>query len=75
MGEKIEYFPEKLGNGITAENEEILHFPVMFLYDEFMQSDVVNDFPTNTTFRDQLKVVLKERAPWDETHRYNMDNI
>jgi len=50
IGEKIEYFPEKIGNGISIQNEDVLHFPAMFLYDEFMQSDMINDFPTNTTF-------------------------
>lgn len=75
VGKWIEYFPEKIGTEVKITDGDVLHFPAMFLYDEFMQSDIVNDFPTNTTFRDQLKEILKEKAPWDESHWYNIDNV
>ena len=53
----------------------MFHFPCVLLYDEVMQSDLIHDFGTNTTFREQLEMVLAEPAPWDPNHTHNAKNV
>lgn len=40
-----------------------------------MATDFVQDWPENSTIREQLAPVFTERAPWDNEGKYRMDNI
>ena len=60
---------------VKITDDDVIHFPVIILYDEIFQSDFIQDFGTNTTFKEQLGLVLSEPAPWDPSHKYNIDNI
>lgn len=51
IGHKLEFLPDKVGSEVRITDGDVIHFPVILLYDEFMQSDVISDFPTNSTFR------------------------
>jgi len=51
VGNKLEFLPDKVGSEVWITDGDVLHFPAILLYDEFMQSDVISDFPTNSTFR------------------------
>jgi hypothetical protein len=75
VGKKLAFIPDSVGAEARISEGDVLHLPVIVLYDEVMQSDMIQDFGTNTTFRDQLRVVLSEAAPWDTSHKYNIDNI
>lgn len=75
IGHKLHFLPQDIGASLYIDDYNTLHFPVILLYDEFMQSDFIQDFPANSTFRDQLKLVLSQPAPWDPSHRYKLDNI
>mmetsp|Transcript_14843 Transcript_14843/g.17175 ORF Transcript_14843/g.17175 Transcript_14843/m.17175 type:complete len:179 (-) Transcript_14843:27-563(-) len=75
MGKKLHYLPEDIGAQIYIDGYNIIHFPVILLYEEFMQSDFIQDFPMNTTFREQLSIVLSQPAPWDPDHRYKLDAV
>lgn len=75
IGKKLDFLPQDIGATPYIDNYNILHFPVILLYDEFMQSDFIQDFPTNSTFGEQLNVVLAQPAPWDPSHRYTLDNV
>eukprot|EP01029_Cantina_marsupialis_P011668 TRINITY_DN25967_c0_g1_i1.p1 TRINITY_DN25967_c0_g1~~TRINITY_DN25967_c0_g1_i1.p1 ORF type:complete len:431 (+),score=141.60 TRINITY_DN25967_c0_g1_i1:36-1328(+) len=55
-----------------------LHWPVLFLYEEYAQTDFVQDFDERSTFEDQLKVILPRNgpfAPWDAHSKYSYDQI
>jgi hypothetical protein len=75
IGKKLHFLPQDIGASLYIDDYNILHFPVIFLYDEFMQSDFIKDFPMNSTFGEQLNVVLAQPAPWDPSHRYALDNV
>lgn len=75
IGSKLHFLPQDIGANLYIDDYNILHFPVIILYDEFMQCDFIQDFGMNTTFREQLEQVLSQPAPWDPTHRNKIDNI
>lgn len=41
MGKKVHYLPEDIDVQITLDDYGKLHFPVLVLYDEYMQTDFV----------------------------------
>lgn len=75
IGKRLHFLPEDIQANLFIDDYQVLHFPVILLYDEFMQTDFIQDFPADTTFREQLSMVLSSPAPWDPSHRYNIDNI
>ena len=75
IGKKLHFLPEDISANLFIDEHKVLHFPVILLYDEFMQTDFIQDFPANTTFREQLSIILSSPAPWDPSHRYNIDNV
>ena len=48
---------------------------MLLLYEEFMITDFIQDFPEDEKLSDQLRPVFAERAPWDEEGTYRMDTI
>lgn len=75
MGKKLHFLPEQLEAQIKLDVEGCLHFPAVVLYDEFMQIDLIQDFPLYSTFREQLEPVLSNAAPWDPEHRYKINTV
>lgn len=75
IGKKLHFLPQDIGANLYIDDYNNLHFPVIILYDEFMQCDFIQDFGMNTTFRDQLTQVLSQPAPWDPEHRYKIDAV
>lgn len=41
MGKKLNYVPESVEMQIDLDKYNKLHFPVLLLYDEFMQTDFI----------------------------------
>jgi hypothetical protein len=58
------YRIELLPNGV-------LSFPVMFLYPEFSQSDVISSFLEGDTFYSHFETMFSSAAPWDKDHFYH----
>jgi len=52
------------------DTEEVLVFPVMFIYAQYNQTDFIQQFTETTKFMDQFKVIFKDFAPWDERGEY-----
>jgi hypothetical protein len=60
-----------------ASNSE-LHWPVVFLYPESMQFDIVADFNENQTFSDHLAEMFPPKVPspaWDTERKYALGNL
>jgi hypothetical protein len=65
-----------------------LHFPVLFLYEEFQQTDFIKDFNENHNFLDHLSYMFPsasgntdpdlppvQPAPWDSDKNYLLENL
>lgn len=74
IGKGVSFLPDDVGEDMVVDGE-VLRMPVVLLYDEFGQSELVNAFGTNVSFDEQLGLVLDTPAPWDNDHRYTVENI
>lgn len=52
-----------------------LCFPVVFLYPEFNQSDVISSFGESDTFCHYFEQMFSSRSPWDGNHLYQPQNL
>ena len=75
LGKRVHFLPEIVEVSITEDKHGLLHFPVLILYDEYMATDFIQDWPEDSTLNEQLTPVFSERAPWDEEGKYRMDTI
>nr|KAG5695983.1 hypothetical protein BaRGS_023362 [Batillaria attramentaria] len=60
------------------DKDGCLHWPVLFLYPEYGQTDFIQDFHENSTFLDHIQHMFgpgAEPAAWDEAHKYTPDSI
>lgn len=60
------------------DEDDVLHWPVLFMYPEVMQQDVVEDFSEDDTFDAHLDVMFGEGAPplpWDMQGEYTRQNV
>lgn len=74
IGKGVSYLPDDVGEEMVIDGE-VLRMPVVLLYDEFGQSELINAFGTNVSFDEQLGLVLDTPAPWDGEHRYSVENV
>ena len=75
LGKQVHHLPEIVEVAITEDSQSKLHFPVLILYDEYMATDFVQDWPEDISLKDQLVEVFKELPPWDQDGRYKIDTI
>lgn len=75
MGKKVHHLPDSLELQITQDDDGKLHFPVLLLYDEFMQTDFIQDWAENISLRDALTPIFACYAPWDQEFDYTMATI
>lgn len=48
---------------------------MLILYEEFMVTDFIQEWPEDETFATQLRPLFADQAPWDEEGVYRMDTI
>ncbi|KAK7482280.1 hypothetical protein BaRGS_00026523 [Batillaria attramentaria] len=66
------------GAHVFQDKDGCLHWPVLFLYPEYGQTDFIQDFHENSTFLDHIQHMFgpgTEPAAWDEAHKYTPDSI
>lgn len=57
--------PETVEMNIKVDSKGKLHFPVLIIYDEFMVTDFIQDWPEDAKLNVQLRELFNEQAPWD----------
>ena len=75
LGKIVHHLPQMVDQSISLDKKGKLHFPVLILYDEFMQTDFIQDWCEDQTLQQQLRPLFNEQAPWDEEGAYRMDTI
>ena len=60
---------------IHLDTDGELGFPVIFLYPEFNQSDVISSFREQDTFYSHFELMFEIAAPWDQNHIYQPQNL
>ena len=75
MGKCMNELPASVESSITVDKKLQLHFPVLILYEEFMTTDFIQDWQEDQTFKDELRPLFKDQAPWDREVLYRIDTI
>ena len=52
-----------------------MSFPVLFLYPEFSQSDMISSFRENDTFYSHFELMFEQAAPWDQAQLYHPQTL
>lgn len=61
---------------VYMDEQEVLHWPVLFLYPEHSQTDFISAFCENSSFMDHLAVMFgEELPPWDSERKYQPQNL
>lgn len=60
---------------IAVDTDGSLNWPVMLLYPETQQSDLIAAFNENSLLQDQLEVVLSDPPAWDTEGKYTMGRV
>ncbi|XP_070563918.1 tetratricopeptide repeat protein 4-like [Ptychodera flava] len=65
------------GHKVYLDDSGVLHWPVLFMYPEYGQTDMINDFNENDRFIDHVNVMFggDSVAPWDEERTYKPENL
>lgn len=61
-----------------VDEEGILHWPVLFVYPETMQQDIIQDVQENHILSDHLDIMFSPGAEplhWDTQKQYTRNNI
>ena len=66
--------PDAPPNRITLQDGE-LTFPVLFLYPEFNQSDMISTFYESDTFYAHFENMFSQPSEWDPNHTYTPQNL
>jgi len=58
---------------MTIENNNVLVWPVLFLYPEYGETDFIEEFTELNTINDHLELMFdqSEPAPWDKDRKYS----
>uniref|UniRef100_A0A8B9J6D3 Cns1/TTC4 wheel domain-containing protein n=1 Tax=Astyanax mexicanus TaxID=7994 RepID=A0A8B9J6D3_ASTMX len=67
---------EATGAKVYLDEQGVLHWPVLFLYPEYRQTDFISAFCENSSFIDHLTVMFREELPpWDTDKKYCPQNL
>lgn len=67
---------EATGAQVYLDEQGVLHWPVLFLYPEYRQTDFISAFCENSSFIDHLTVMFgEELPPWDTDKKYSPQNL
>lgn len=53
----------------------LLHWPTLIVYPEKNETDFIRGFPENSTFHQQLKIILSQPPEWDKDGHYNIQAV
>lgn len=62
---------------IFPDKDNVLHFSVMFIYEEYQQTDFIQDFRELDTFADHLAEMFPpgQYLEWDVEKKYKLNNL
>ncbi|XP_061634993.1 tetratricopeptide repeat protein 4 isoform X1 [Phyllopteryx taeniolatus] len=64
------------GAQVFLDEQNSLHWPVLFLYPEHQQSDFISAFCESNSFLDHFAVMFGEQLPpWDVDRKYHLQNL
>ena len=72
---QIHNIPHGYQSDIYKDDNNIFHFPLLIIYEEFNMTDYIQDFAENQFIEDIFEVIFENGGlPWDKDNNYNKDN-
>jgi len=77
IGPNLFEVQNKSTSKVHLDDKDQLHWPVMFVYEEYAQVDYIEDFMEDNTFSDHLGVMFpgNEFPDWDVHKKYSRPDI
>jgi len=75
IGKRLQDIPDEFRGKTYLDADNYLHFPLLLLYDEYLQSDFIQDFHEMMSLEEQFQEVFSERAGWDTDGKYKLGNV
>ncbi|CAB3988753.1 tetratricopeptide repeat 4 [Paramuricea clavata] len=74
LGLNNQHIPGK--GQVTLDDDGVLHWPVLFVYPEYGQTDFIEAFNENLRFSDNLQVMFSSQdVPWDVDRKYRPSQL
>jgi hypothetical protein len=72
---QVHKIPANVEANIFLDEDRIIHFPVLIVYEEFNTIDYIQDVDENCLISDLLEILFGEhnKLPWDKENKYNMN--
>jgi hypothetical protein len=67
--------PAHYQTNIYQDENNMYHFPVLIIYEEFNVTDYLQDVEENSLVSDILDVLLQDKLPWDKESKYNLNTV
>ena len=69
------YIPPGAQAEIYKDENNLFHFPILVIYDEFNMTDYIQDFQEDRLIGDILEIIFEGgKLPWDKENRYSKSN-
>ena len=69
------YIPPGAQVEIYKDDNNLFHFPILIIYDEFNMTDYIQDFQEDRLIGDILEIIFENgKLPWDKENRYSKSN-
>ena len=69
------YIPPGAQVEIYKDDNNLFHFPILIIYDEFNMTDYIQDFQEDRLIGDILEIIFEGgKLPWDKENRYSKSN-
>ena len=75
LKQQFHKIPPNYASMIYLDEENVLHFPVLIVYEEFNTTDYLRDVDENSLISDILETLFSEDFPADKEKKYNMNTV
>jgi len=67
--------PANVEANIYLDEERLIHFPILIVYEEFNGTDYIQDVDENSLVSDIFEILFlnNNKLPWDKENKYNMN--
>ena len=72
---QVHKIPANVEANIYLDEDRLIHFPVLIVYEEFNITDYIHDIDENCLISDLLEILFGEhnKLPWDKENKYKMN--
>ena len=75
LKKQIQNVPISYESKIYKDENNLFHFPILIIYDEFNITDYIQDFIENDYCDEIFNIIFKEKyLPWDKEKKYTKSN-